>query len=80
VLSHRSFFTCITEDQKADLGPELLVVQKDEFGKYLALSTEERRGVLLVATLYAACIDFLIYLHHTAEKNYGERNRFLPTI
>jgi hypothetical protein len=44
VLLHRSFLTCITEDQKADLGPELLAVQKDELGKYFALITEERRG------------------------------------
>jgi hypothetical protein len=53
VLADRSFLTYNTEDQNADLGPELVAFHKEVLLKYLALSTEVRR-FLSVAMLYAA--------------------------
>jgi hypothetical protein len=52
-LEWRSFFTCMTEDQKMDLDPELVAVQKEELWKYLDLRTDVRRGFLLLAMLKA---------------------------
>jgi hypothetical protein len=46
--------SCLTyriEDQKIDLVPLVVAVQKEELGKYLALRTEMSKGFLLVAML-----------------------------
>ena len=37
------------EDQKMDLGPALLAVQKELLGKYLALRIAVSKGFLLLA-------------------------------
>jgi hypothetical protein len=42
------------DDQKIDLVPEFLAVQKEELGKYLDLITAVRKGFLLVAILKVA--------------------------
>jgi hypothetical protein len=39
---------CKTEDQKKDLGPEEVLVQKEELGKYLDFKILERKGFLSV--------------------------------
>jgi hypothetical protein len=48
------FLTCIMEDQKMDLGPGLLAVQKEALLKYLDLRTAVRNGFLLLAMSKAA--------------------------
>jgi len=48
------------DDQKMDLVPEFLAVQKEELGKYFDLITDVRKGFLLVAMLNAAWISKLL--------------------
>lgn len=51
VLVLNSCLTYRIEDQKIDLVPLVVAVQKEELGKYLALRTEMSKGFLLVAML-----------------------------
>jgi hypothetical protein len=44
---------CKTEDQKIDLSPEVVLVQKEELGKYLGFKMLERKGFLSVTIFQA---------------------------
>jgi hypothetical protein len=55
-----SCLTCKTKDQKMDLGPWLVAVQKDSFGKYLALRMPLKKGFLLVTIFQADWMNKLL--------------------